>query len=777
MRVSHRVTRRGTLSYTAKAHVVRALVACIAVLGVNGAVASGASALTAPVGRGYERVSPLDKNGQDVLPVSADFAAGVLSSADGETIVWPAFGSFAGSPSALVPAQYLSRRAIGEWTTRGISPPVVGEPLLATTAVLAVSDDHSRAVVQSNAELVPDAPPSNLFGVPPLYVHDLATGTYELVSPRRFDGSAPYNANFVGASADARHILFEADAELTQDSIGVAGTRLYTWSNGVLSLSSMLPGNPGAPSEGSAGTAELSADELIDNAVSSDGSQVVFTAPAVGDESRRLYVRADGTTMSVAEEENATQVIPPGPADFRGATRNGSKIFFTSRQQLVAADTNDPGTDDGEDLYAYSPSEAPDTDANLTLLSKNAFPGAESEVIGFLGASDDGSRVYFAANGELVDGAQANGPKLYMYDGTTDQVKLVAGLAGGDDSLMWGNQDSARNLSAVSGDGSALLFVTAASLTGYNNVSSRCDGGICPQVFYYDASTSTSTGPDVKCVSCPATEGEALGPARLYASSIYPQAGLERVKDRRNLSSNGCRAFFESPESLAPTDSNGKRDVYMWEAGTPYLMSTGQSDRESLFADASASGNDVFFTTTERLVGWDSDDLYDLYDARVGGGLPEPAVVPEPCKEDACQGLPTPRAVLPGSATTTLRGAGNRRPPAREPVRGRVSIRPMTAAQRMRLSSGRSIRIHVRVVVGKATRLVVVARTRVGRRTLTVDRWSSSVRGRGSVSVPLRMSVQTRDALKARGRLVLRLEVTASGVGAPAKTAVILTRP
>ncbi len=39
------------------------------------------------------------------------------------------------------------------------------------------------------------------------------------------------------------------------------------------------------------------------------------------------------------------------------------------------------------------------------------------------------------------------------------------------------------------------------------------------------------------------------------------------------------------------------------------------------FADASASGNDVFFFTDQPLVGQDQDSLVDVYDARVGGGI------------------------------------------------------------------------------------------------------------------------------------------------------------
>ena len=122
----------------------------------------------------------------------------------------------------------------------------------------------------------------------------------------------------------------------------------------------------------------------------------------------------------------------------------------------------------------------------------------------------------------------------------------------------------------------------------------------------------------------------------------------------RNLSADGNRAFFETTEALVLDDTNGQagcpleggsvqrfpacQDVYEWEApghgllrrrtatapdgGCLYLISTGKSNYPSLFADASVSGDDVFFFTRQRLVGQDKDELQDVYDARVGAASP-----------------------------------------------------------------------------------------------------------------------------------------------------------
>lgn len=155
----------------------------------------------------------------------------------------------------------------------------------------------------------------------------------------------------------------------------------------------------------------------------------------------------------------------------------------------------------------------------------------------------------------------------------------------------------------------------------------------------------------------------------------------------RNLSADGKRFFFETAEALSPADTNGAGgcppagrtpqsypsclDVYEWEApeegsckesapsysplndGCVYLISTGKSPYPSLFADASEDGEDVFFFTRDRLVGQDQDELQDVYDARVEGGLaaqnPPPA---NHCESaEACHG-PAQSPLAEGSPAT-----------------------------------------------------------------------------------------------------------------------------
>jgi hypothetical protein len=119
------------------------------------------------------------------------------------------------------------------------------------------------------------------------------------------------------------------------------------------------------------------------------------------------------------------------------------------------------------------------------------------------------------------------------------------------------------------------------------------------------------------------------------------------------MSVDGARVFFATKEGLVSEDTNGVADVYEYNTidGSRSLISSGESNNPSLFLEASQDGRDVFFITTERLSGWDSDNAYDLYDARADGGLSEPSVAPASCQGDACQPVPVvPNDVTPSSS-------------------------------------------------------------------------------------------------------------------------------
>ena len=366
-------------------------------------------------------------------------------------------------------------------------------------------------------------------------------------------------------------------------------------------------------------------------------------------------------------------------------------------------------TNPGNDLYRYEPDFAEPGETG-TLTDLTPVPGSKSEngaeVQGVLGATGDGSRVYFVANA-VLDEAEAATPgnchgtvastsgscSLYLWE-EGGPITFVARLKGGnlpiDDMTNWegtpkgvfgSNASYAEKTARLSEDGSTLLFRSTEKLSEFDNEGT-------PELYRFRLGDPNG----ISCVSCP-PGGEAGEGPQLGANSFPGMGPLGTIPTTsRNLSADGNKVFFETAEALLPADTNGQGgclfargalracvDTYEWEApetggcdetspnysplsgGCTYLISTGKSKFPSLLADASETGGDVFFFTRQNLVGQDEDELQDVYDARVGGGLAsQNPLPPNPCSSlEACKGAvpPPPAESTPGS--TTFVGPGS----------------------------------------------------------------------------------------------------------------------
>jgi WD40-like Beta Propeller Repeat len=584
----------------------------------------GSSALL-PDNRGWEMVSPVGKNGGRVEEPGQLAGGGVLqAAAQGGAITYGSATSFAGGAGAPPASQYLATRTSGGWSTENITVPLFSgtyDTKDQGVPYRLFSGDLSRGLLLSGRSCRGEAgecPVAN----PPLAGTDAPVGWQNhylrqgggfeallgptdvlatAVGPNRFE------ASFAGASLDLQSVVLSSCAALTANTTefpdgegcDAAQPNLYLWKAGSIGLVNLLPsettGTPGA---------ELAAQS---GAISSDGSRIYWTDLATGN----LYLRTGGQTKQV-------DATAGGGGVFETASGDGSVAYFTK----------------GGHLWRYLAAGGTATDLTPA-----------GEVAGVLGASADGSHVYFQ------DGA---GLKLWKGGTTT----TVAPGANATDSSNW---PATIGTSRVSADGTKLLFVSTESLTGYDNTDLDTKA-LDSQVFLYD-----SAGAGVlRCISCNPSLGRPIGPSSIPGS--FPNgtaAGSPNSYKPRALSANGNRAYFASGDALVLTDINDDTDVYQWQAqgsgsctrvgGCVNLISSGLAEGGASFVDASANGSDAFFLTDGSLVGADPGAV-DLYDARVGGGFSEPTK-PIPCQGDACQVLP-PEPIEP-TLTTLLSGPGN----------------------------------------------------------------------------------------------------------------------
>ena len=748
-------------------------------IGPDGTFATLGPLPEAPAGRGYEMVSPLDKNGGDVdrnLP-SEFLPATSGASASGDAVAYASQAQFAGILAGALQGQYRSVRRSDRWVTRAITPPVRPQPSEATLVptVEFLSEDLSQAVVSTNSPLVPGAD-ALLGGSWGLYLQD-NTGTasdYRLlsdpISPLPAEIGVPkFRFSFAGASRDMRHVVFEAKGRQLVPGgppIDDGATGVYEWDDGQVRLVSVLPsGVPASTAMAGTGVAR-GLFSPGGHVVSDDGGRVFFTELNVAGNSGPLYVREGGTsTRAVSGSDNDPSVARD--ATFLTAkASDGSMALFTSRHRLTddatAADGScrpeDPIGGCHDDMYLWN--AAGPADERLKDLTTGDLGGGG--VSGIAGAAEDLSYVYFVASGVLADGGAAGAPNLYMWSAESG-VRFVARLNQEDGSVWSTTRNHGRQFrdGRVSADGSKLLFASRARLTVHDTAEHK-------QVYLYDAETDR-----LSCVSCSpvgsVSTGDAwlLYPAVLGASSST-EAPHAPYRLPRNLSADGARVVFETAEGLVGEDANGKVDVYLWSDGELSLVSTGKAADGAEFVDASANGRDIFFTTRERLVGSDTDDQVDVYDARVGGGFAEPQI-PPPCISDECQGPPTVRPVLPPSGSGV---AALELPKFRWPS---VSVERVSMGQRRRLAEG--WRVELSVKVNKPGRVSVRGTARLGKgRPRTVLSGSVRTNGAGKAKLPVRLSSVARARLSKSARLRVMLVVRFGGVSDARAVSLVLPR-
>lgn len=693
----------------------------LCVFAVGHARAAVAPAGGLPDGRAYEQVTPVEKNGLNVQG-KADF---VQAAASGEAILYPMKAPLPGAEGAQeFPTVFQSARGPGSWGTGSLQPSAA---LGTQAAVLGWNEELSESFSMASP---------HVGGVKTLYARDAATGAMHEIGEVGSEIPA-----YVGQSRDGGVLSIETWSALTSAAEASFGPNVYVWDreDGEFSLAGVLNDGEPASEEGTfagpydwweeapwQGGAEHGYFSQATHVLSADGSKLWFTAAWTG----ALYLRENPTASQSAYtgEEDCTEPAaactrlvsrpntdapadPNGerPAIFATATPDGSKAFFMSGGKLTADATTGPG-DEGNDLYMYE-AGAPEGQ-RLTDLTPDTEAGdaAGAEVRGVVGSSEDGSYVYFVANGVLAQGATrgncsplAGGSNLsgecnlyVWHDGVT---RLIARLTA-EGYLQQGVRQSdvmdwlptstqfggypVQKAARVTPGGTAIVFASQNRLTGYDN-----EGKL--EFYRYTYGT-----PGVTCLSCDPGGAPPTGSASIenysYEVGSYSAASILT----RNLSASGDRFFFQSPDELVPADVNGEagcgseleftgalacQDVYEWEAsgtgscttgsssyslengGCISLISTGTSNSASYFADASEEGEDVFFDTTQPLVAQDRDALVDIYDARIGGGIAsQDAEEPSPCVGESCRGAAQTAPANESSGSSGYVGPTNPRP-------------------------------------------------------------------------------------------------------------------
>jgi hypothetical protein len=673
-----------------------------------------------PDGRVYEQVSPTFKNGNYY-----DLAEGLtfgLASSSGNSAVYEMSGPVGESSSGLV-GEFVSTRSPQGWQTHSATPPRptrVDEFLFDAPGMMIPSASFGKFLFKSSLPWVAEDPrySEEESGVN-IFLSESPTGEARWLGrptateplPRPGDVEVTAYA-ITGQSPDLTKVYFAYRGTLTpQDAARVPYAKLsgsqfpgtvasredtpwgfYEWDEGKLESAGELPdGSFNAFGAAPASFAAITNNERprapnhpqsIQNQVSEDGERAFFVSPEP-DASSIANPIACAAEPPCSTEPPELYVREPGPAGTR-------QSVLISRSEL-------PGHE-GE--------AAPDGAVSIPGTYANSFGS-------YAYPSSDGTRVFFASADRLSPEAPANtATKVYEYDLETGELTYLPEISGaivavsrdGSEVLfedtaqapatleLWRNGSSAGSVTEVaglpgsgqvdsthfSGNGTTLVFRTPAEVTGdFNN------GGGFEEIYRYEVGTGS-----LNCVSCPPQGSTPQGDARMSSNNPETQRGggnAGTTIETRGMSEDADRIFFDTPSKLVPQDVNGVRDVYEWEAGTDYLISSGVGDKESAYLDNDSSGENVFFATAQGLVPGDTDEAYDIYDARIprsGDNAPPTAV---PCKGSICQGPPSTPQLLSPPASETFDGPGDlvSTKPSGSPAKSTTPSKGTTSKQKL----------------------------------------------------------------------------------------------
>ena len=318
-----------------------------------------------------------------------------------------------------------------------------------------------------------------------------------------------------------------------------------------------------------------------------------------------------------------------GTPSFVDTSADGSRVFFTTRERLVAADT-----DNAQDIYERS-------EGATTLLSIGPAGGNAAVNVFPRAVRGDGDHVFFRTHEPLVVEDTDTVPDIYENaNGTTSIVSDGPAPDSQESTIFWGaSADGERSylttaepLVAEDTDVTADVFVHSGGVTTLIDTGIALVGGGSLLGFAEDGnrliiSTNRQVLPSDNDTR---TDLYALEDGVWSQLSTGPTGGNGDDFTHEALfiagSTDARRVFFRTTESLVPADQDSNYDVYENVSGTTYLISIGPAGANGAFdipccnVRVSENGSNVYFQTAEQLTASDTDSQTDVYNAVVPFG-------------------------------------------------------------------------------------------------------------------------------------------------------------
>jgi hypothetical protein len=344
-------------------------------------------------------------------------------------------------------------------------------------------------------------------------------------------------------------------------------------------------------------------DNIGQNAVSGDGRYVVFASSAsslgANDSNSAsdvfLYDRQTDSVTLISQNFNknasATGISLNPVISFDG----NYVAFISNANDLVGSMAGN--TTAADNIFVWERATG-----NISLVSQNALGNSGTRTSSAPSISDDGSRIAFQTQSQLLPTDSSARPDVYVWTRSTGALTHVSRNRIGPSSRTVGADSP-----VISGDGKYVAF---ASL--YSNLAPSDTNGV-QDIFLWQQETDT--------VVNLTTSGN--------AASLNPV-----------ISRDGGRVAFVSDATNFATDTNGVRDVFVWTrstenplVGTVQLASVNVTNTGSGNATAGAIGSNLgsqnpvlsrdgqilaFTSASTDLVAGDTNSKVDVFARNLG---------------------------------------------------------------------------------------------------------------------------------------------------------------
>jgi hypothetical protein len=610
------------------------------------------SAQRLPDCRAYELVSAADTGGYDVesylapgqtpLPGFPEAQDRLLYSTHSGAIPGPWNATNKG------PDPYLATRAAGGWTTSYEGLPANLNPAAGSfSSVLGEADSGLTTLAFAGPGLCsPCFTGGGLeTGIPVRMPNgELVQGMAGSLDPGAASAK-PEGKVAKYFSADGHHLVFAS--KYAFETGANTGGDLTVYDRDLLAgTTQIVSTDPSGATLTGAGISELD--------ISVNGSRIVVGKRVATDSEGNEYVHP---YLHLGSSPDSVDLAPGTTSGvlFAGMTADGSRVFFTTVDKLLPADTDtsadlyeaevDPSGALHLALVGGANSNACSPVANSARTHWNSVgAGANCDAVaigGGGGVASESGIVYFLSP-EQLDGTNGalNQPNLYLAE-AGGTPRFIATLEPDNPLVLDSVKAAATRRTGdfqTTPSGNFAAFVSDLELTGVFTFGFL-------DVFRYDAVAG-----QLDCASCDTT---GTNDSSLAEDAALAPDGLSLLEDGRVL--------FTSRLELVLNDANRRKDAYQWSDGVQKLISAGAGPFDSALLTASADGTDVFFFTHEALAPEEDSNgsLMRIYDAREGGGFFKlPAAVP--CQaSDECHGPGTATPAAPDIRSSGKTTQGN----------------------------------------------------------------------------------------------------------------------